>query len=173
MQENRMTASMKALLLVLIPMTAVALLAGLFTGLEVLPLKENYNHTINDQEPPPPAPPSTATPTTVASSTGFTVDQDNVEVRSGPSQEYPVIGAVNRGQTFMPSGRTHAGDWLQFPWEGTDGWVYAPSLTVIGSGQLPVVQDVPPPPPPIDPPPPESSTPDSPPSGPPGSSPSG
>ena len=165
MNENKMSAGMKALLLVLFSMAAVALLCGLFTGLSVLPFGDDYNLPVNEQPQTHTGPPSTAPPTSVASKPGFTVNQDNVEVRTGPSPKYPVIGVVNRGQTFTPNGRTPAGDWLQFPWEGMDGWVNAPLLIVIGSGQLPVVRSIPPPPSGPDSPPPDSpsSGPDSPP----------
>ncbi len=168
MQENRTSARTKALLLALISLAAVALLAGLFSGLEFFPSGEDYNQTTYEQQSPPPPAPPTDTPISVASNPGFTVDADNVEVRSGPSTEYRVIGVVNRGQTFTPNGRTHEGDWLQFPWEGMDGWAHTQQLTVTGSGQLPVVGRIPPPlpldsSPPDSPPPPGSSPPDSPP----------
>lgn len=168
MQENRMSARTKALLLALISMAAVALFCGQFSGLELFPFGDDYDQATYQQStpsPPPPPPdlPAADTPTSVASNPGFTVDQDNVEVRSGPSTEYPVIGVLNRGQTFTPNGRTPRGDWLQFPWEGMDGWVHTQQLPVIYSGQLPVVRDFPPPPPP----PSGSSPPGSPPSGPP------
>ncbi len=202
MEEDRTSAGRNALLLALISTAAVALFAGLFSGLEVFPFGDDDNLVVNESRTraPPPIPPTiialtaaaltaaipttatpmsatpmsatpmSATPTTAGPASGpgepgFRVDETSVEVRSGPSPEYPVIGVINRGQTFTPNGRTPAGDWLQFPWEGRDGWVYAPSLTVTGSGQLPEVRDFTPLPP--DSPPPGSSPPDSPPSGPP------
>lgn len=185
MQENRASAGMKDLLLVLLSIAAVALLAGLFSGLDFFPSGEDYNQTTYEQQlPPPPDSPPTDTPISVASNPGFTVDQDTADVHTGPSTEYRVIGVVNRGQTFTPIGRTHEGDWLQFSWEGMDGWVHTQQLTVIGSGQLPVVGRIPPPlppdssppdspPPPPDSPPPDSSTPNSSPAGPSGPPPSG
>lgn len=178
MNEKRTATGMKTLLLALITIAAVALLFGLFSGLNVLPFGGDDNRAVNDIPPPPPGPPSTPAPQAAASEPGFTVNQDTVEIRSGPNPGYPAIGVINRGQTFTPNGRTPAGDWLQFPWEGMDGWVYAQSLIVIASDQLPVVQDFPPPPPPSDtsPPgssPPDSPPPDSPPPNPPGTPPSG
>ena len=174
MQEKRTSAGMRALLLALISVAAVALLAGLFSGLDFLPFGEDNNQTTYQQPPPPPD-----TTISDASSPGFTVDEDNVEVRTGHSSEYPVIGVVNRGQTFTPTGRTQAGDWLQFPWEGRDGWVQVQQLTVTGLDQIPTVGRIPPPPPPdlppSDAPPPDAPPPDSPPPDPstPGSSPGG
>jgi len=163
---------MRALLLALISVAAVALLAGLFSGLDFLPFGEDNNQTTY-QQPPPPPPPDTII--SDASSPGFTVDEDNVEVRTGHSSEYPVIGVVNRGQTFTPTGRTQAGDWLQFPWEGRDVWVQVQLLTVTGLDEVPVVEEFPPPPPPRDLPASDSPPPDSPPpdSSTPGSSPGG
>ena len=192
MREDKTSGGRNALLLALISTAAVALFAGLFSGLEVFPFGDDDNLVVNESptRAPPPIPPTiialtaaaltaaipttaipmSATPTTAppasgAGEPGFRVDENSVEVRSGPSLEYPVVGVINRGQTFTPNGRTPAGDWLQFPWEGRDGWVYASSLTVTGSGQLPEVRDFTPLPP--DAPPPGSSPPDSPPSDPP------
>lgn len=162
---------MRALLLALILVAAVALLAGLFSGLDFLPFGEDYNQTTYEQ---PPSPPDTTI--SDAGNPGFTVEEDNVEVRAGYSSEYRVIGVVNRGQTFTPNGRTQAGDWLQFPWEGSDGWIQVQQLTVTGLDQVPVVGRIPPPlpsdlfssdSPPPDSPPPGSSS--GGPSGPPGS----
>ena len=161
MNKHKISARMKPLLLILISTVAAALILSLISGLNLLPFGNNNNPAGNDQTHT--APPPADAPASVAGNPGFTVNQDTAEVRSGPSTEYPVIGVVNRGQTFTPNGRTPAGDWLQFPWEGMDGWIHAPSLTVIGSGQLPVVRRVPPPPPPPPPPPSDSSPPDSPP----------
>lgn len=182
MQENRTRAGKRAILLALISVAAVALLAGLFSGLDFLPFGEGDNQTTYERPPPPPPPaPPIDTPISDASSPGFTVDEDNVEVRSGPNTEYPVIGFVNRGQTFTPNGRTQEGDWLNFLWEGMDGWVHTQQLTVTGSDQIPVAEWLPPPPPPDlppsdspppDSPPPDSSTPGSSPRGPPGPPPS-
>lgn len=149
-----------------IPPTIIALTAAALTA------------AIPTTATPMSATPTTAGPASGPGEPGFRVDETSVEVRSGPSPEYPVIGVINRGQTFTPNGRTPAGDWLQFPWEGRDGWVYAPSLTVTGSGQLPEVRDftpLPPDSPPSDPPPPGADPPgtvplpsDPTPSGPPG-----
>ena len=108
---------MRALLLALISVAAAALLAGLFSGLDLLPSGEDYNQTTYEQPPTPPPAPPTDTPISVVSSPGFTVDEDNVEVRSGPSTEYSLMGVVNRGQTFRPNGRNQEGDWLLFLWE--------------------------------------------------------
>lgn len=166
---------MRALLLVVISVAAVALLAGLFSGLEFLPFGEDYNQTTYEQPPPPDITISDA------SNPGFTVDEDNVEVRSGPSTGFQVLGVVNRGQTFRPNGRNQEGDWLLFLWEGMEGWVHTQQLTVTGSDQIPVEEWPPPPPPrnlpssdapPPDSPPPDSSTPGSSPRGPPGPPPS-
>jgi len=164
---------MRALLLALISVAAVALLAGLFSGLDFLPFGGDDNQTTYEQPPPPPPPPDTTISDT--SSPGFTVDEDNVEVRSGPSTEYSLMGVVNRGQTFTPVGRSQEGDWLQFPWEGRDVWVQVQLLTVTGLDQIPVVEEFPPPPPPRDLPASDSPPPDSPPpdSSTPGSSPGG
>ena len=172
MQENRPSARTKALLLALISIAAIVILAGLLSGLDLLPSGQDNNQTANQQVPPPPPPDA---PASAANASGFTVNQDNVEVRSGPSTEYPLIGHLSRGLTFTPNGQTPDGDWLQFSWEGMDSWVHTEHLIVTDADRLPIVQDFPPPPPPADTSSPGSSPPDSPPpdSSTPGSSPSG
>ena len=182
MHQNRTSAGMRALLLALTTVAAVAVLAGLFSGLDFLPSGEDYDQTTYERPPPPPPAPPIDTPISDASNSGFTVDEDNVEVRSGPSTEFTVLGVVNRGQTFRPNGRNQEGDWLLFLWEGMDGWVHTQHLTVTGSDQIPVEAWPPPPPPlnlpsssdapPPDAPPPDSSTPGSSPGGPSGPPPS-
>lgn len=168
MQENRTSARTKALLLALISLAAVALFAGLLSGLDPFPSGDDYTQTNNEQVPPPPPPDALVS---AANNLGFTVNRDNVEVRSGPSTGYPPMGHISRGQTFTPNGQTPDGDWLRFTWEGMDGWVQTEHLIVTETDQLPVVQDIPPPPP-ADTSPSGSSPPDSPPSGPTGPPPS-
>lgn len=90
---------------------------------------------------PTPTPRPTSTPRpTVAAGPSFTVARETVNVRSGPGTNYPVVGRVSQGQTYTPDGRNQAGDWLRFSFEGGQGWVYAPLMTVSGVvNRLPVL----------------------------------
>lgn len=69
-----------------------------------------------------PRPAATAAPTsTPAPTASFTVNSDAVNVRSGPGTSFGVLGSVQRGQTFEPTGRNPAGDWLTFDFNGQQG----------------------------------------------------
>ena len=92
-------------------------------------------------EPPPPA--ATNTPVSRATNTPvpptdtpvsvphFTVNSEQVNVRTGPGTAFSIIGAVEQGDRFDIGGRNVAGDWLEFCCvNGQSGWIYAPLLTV-------------------------------------------
>lgn len=73
-----------------------------------------------------------------------TMDQDQINVRSGPSTDYPVVGVLIAGQRVPALGRTVGGDWVQIAYPGTPGgiaWVYSPLVVVEGS--LPLVEPPP------------------------------
>jgi len=101
-----------------------------------------------------PRPAATAAPTstprpaaTAAPAASFTVDRDVVNVRSGPGTSFGVLGSVQRGQIFRPTGRNPAGDWLTFDFNGQQGWIYAPLLLVTRADLIPVAANIPAPPP--------------------------
>ncbi len=94
--------------------------------------------------------PTVAVPTVTGSPQGPTVnvrrdvDQDSINVRSGPSAKYDIVGVLIVGQTVPANGRTPGGDWIQIFYPGvpgSTGWVYSPLVTVIGS--LPIVEPPP------------------------------
>ncbi|MCY4091468.1 MAG: excalibur calcium-binding domain-containing protein [Caldilineaceae bacterium] len=84
-------------------------------------------------------PTSTVTPTPDAAS--FTVAHAAaVNVRTGPGINYRIIGALERGETFRPSGRNSDGDyWLEFDYNGQKGWTYAGLMIVVREDLIPVV----------------------------------
>ncbi len=90
----------------------------------------------------PTTPPAAATPFAV-------VNADSVNVRSGPSTDYPVQGRLDAGASVAIVGKNVAGDWWKICCvDGNQGWVKG-SL-VEGQGDLATVlaiADVPPPPP--------------------------
>lgn len=71
-------------------------------------------------------------------------DQDQVNVRSGPSVKYDIIGVLVPGQQIPALGRTPGGDWIQILYVGVPGsvgWVYSPLVEVVGN--IPIVEPPP------------------------------
>lgn len=72
-------------------------------------------------------------------------DQDQINVRSGPSMDYPRVGVLIAGQEIAAVGRSPGGDWIQIRYPGVEGglaWVYSflvsqPAVT------LPIVEPPP------------------------------
>ena len=94
--------------------------------------------------------PTVAVPTVTGSPVGPIVnvrrdaDQDSINVRSGPSAKYDIIGVLIVGQTAPAKGRTPGGDWIQIFYPGVPGslgWVYSPLVNV--SGSIPIVEPPP------------------------------
>lgn len=72
------------------------------------------------------------------------IDQDQINVRAGPSTNYDVVGVLIIGQVVPALGRTAGGDWVQIEYPGVQGgiaWVYSPLVDV--SGNLPIVEPPP------------------------------
>lgn len=73
-----------------------------------------------------------------------TMEQDQINVRGGPSTDYPIVGVLIAGQQVPALGRSVGGDWIQIVYPGVSGgvaWVYSPLVTLQGS--LPVVEPPP------------------------------
>ena len=92
--------------------------------------------------------PTVAIPTVTGSPSGpiavVNPDQDQINVRSGPSVDYPIIGVLVAGQRVPALGRSPGGDWVLVEYPGVSGgnaWVYAFLVTLQGS--LPVVEPPP------------------------------
>lgn len=83
------------------------------------------------------------------------LDVDFVNVRSGPSEYfYPKIGILMRGQSAPALGRSLDGAWIQVYYPGVAGnigWIYAPNVSLVSSGFLPIVEPPPTPTPPATP----------------------
>lgn len=57
----------------------------------------------------------------------------NINVRSGPSTDFAVVGSLTNGQSINAFGRNQVGDWLKIRLDSdTVGWVYAPLMTMEG-----------------------------------------
>jgi len=89
--------------------------------------------------------PTVAIPTVTSSPFGpiATVNQDyeQINVRAGPSQDYPAVGVLQQGERVPALGRSVGGDWIEIAYPVVDGgvaWVYSYLVTVSG-GELPVI----------------------------------
>jgi uncharacterized protein YraI len=77
-----------------------------------------------------------------------TVKQD-MNVRSGPGTNYPVLGTAPAGASSTVMGRNADSSWLQVqypPGSGNTAWVFAQLVTVNGNPQSVTVAQAPPPP---------------------------
>jgi hypothetical protein len=93
--------------------------------------------------------PTVAIPTVTSSPFGpmvtVNLDYEQINVRAGPSQDYPSVGILEKGEKVPALGRSVGGDWVEIVYPVVDGgvaWVYAYLVTISG-GELPVI--VPPP----------------------------
>jgi hypothetical protein len=93
--------------------------------------------------------PTVSIPTVTSSPFGIMVtvnqDQEQINVRGGPSQDYPIVGVLQQGEKVPALGRSAGGDWIEIAYPIVDGgvaWVYAYLVTISG-GELPII--VPPP----------------------------
>jgi SH3-like domain-containing protein len=68
-------------------------------------------------------------PVAAAEGDRWTVDRQNVNVRSGPSTSTEVLMTINPGERIVEI--IEKGDWyfVEFPDQGARGWVYGPLLT--------------------------------------------
>ena len=100
--------------------------------------------------------PTGSVPTVTGTPSGARItvnlDQDFVNVRSGPSSYfYPRIGILVAGQSAPALGRSPGGDWIMIGYAGAPGnigWVYAPNVSLFAQDFLQVM-DAPPTPTPL------------------------
>jgi uncharacterized protein YraI len=73
-------------------------------------------------------------------------DNDSINVRSGPGTDYDIIGVMIAGQTATAFGRSAGGSWIQVSYPGVAagvGWVYSPLVTLLGGGDIPILEQPP------------------------------
>ena len=92
-----------------------------------------------------PAPTDTPVPTVAR----FTVKTDltaaNVNVRTGPSTAFTIIGTVTRGAQFEISGRNQEYTWFQFCCvAGQTGWIFSNLVNVENAHLITLAQNIPP-----------------------------
>ncbi|MGQ9841002.1 MAG: SH3 domain-containing protein [Anaerolineae bacterium] len=74
------------------------------------------------------------------------VQADLLNVRSGPSTAYPVIGGVRAGQKLTLTGKNDNATWWQIDFKGKSGWVSGEWVKTSGpADELAVVKVAPPP----------------------------
>ena len=69
-----------------------------------------------------------------------TVDGD-LNVRSGPGEDYDRIGGAAAGEEFVITGRDEDGEWWQIDFDDQTGWIYAPFVTAANAENVPIVGD--------------------------------
>jgi hypothetical protein len=103
-----------------------------------------FDPEVNAQIPTVSVPTVTGSPQGPVVSVRRDADQDSINVRSGPSAKYDIVGVLIVGQTVPANGRTPGGDWIQIFYPGvpgSTGWVYSPLVSVNGS--IPIVEPPP------------------------------
>jgi hypothetical protein len=130
-----------------------AVLIAVVLGGGLLALALPSAAVVQAQQPTGSVPTVTGTP--VGPYITVNLDQDFVNVRSGPSEYfYPKIGILVRGQVAPALGRSPDGTWIQVYYLGVPGnvgWIYAPNVSLTSSGFLTIVEAPPTPTPPATP----------------------
>ncbi len=122
----------------------------MFAGIWGLVFSVPVSEHVQAQQPTGAVPTVTGTPS--GARITVNLDQDFVNVRSGPSSYfYPRVGVLLFGQSAPALGRSPGGDWIQIGYTGAPGnigWVYAPNVSLLAQNYLPIV-DAPPTPTPL------------------------
>ena len=74
------------------------------------------------------------------------LDQEQINVRSGPGTDYEVVGVLVAGQVVPANGKSSAGLWVQVDYPGIAAgvaWVYSPLVTLTRGGELPILEPPP------------------------------
>ena len=115
-------------------------LVGLSLGTAALLLYAPTVVIVQAQQPTGSIPTVTGTP--AGPMVTVNLDQDFVNVRSGPSAfDYPRIGILMRGQSVPALARSENGQWIQIRYVGAPGgigWVFAANVT-LSSQALPII----------------------------------
>lgn len=67
----------------------------------------------------------------------------DLNIRSGPANNYTVVGVIPSGGTAMLEGCVADGSWCKVSFDGVEGWSYAPYLTVRAQEEAYVVPERP------------------------------
>lgn len=100
---------------------------------------------VNAQQPTGSIPTVTGTPKGPTAKVRIGLSEDRVNVRSGPSIFYPLIGVILLGAEVPVIGRSAGGDWIVVEYPGVPGgkgWVWALYMDV-SPGELAIVESPP------------------------------
>lgn len=100
-------------------------------------------YSASAQQPTIQIPTVTGTPKGVTAT--VSLDQDFVNVRTGPGVFYEKIGYLLPGQQVPVKGRSPGGDWLFIEYlgvEGNRGWIYSPNVSLT-AGSLAIIEPPP------------------------------
>jgi hypothetical protein len=105
-----------------------------------------FNANANDLRQQPTPSIATVTSTPSGPIARAVTDQDQINVRSGPSVDYALIGVLLPGQQVPVIGRTPGGDWVQVSYPGVPGnvgWVFTSLLVIPPNSGLPIIEPPP------------------------------
>jgi hypothetical protein len=119
------------------------------------PAPSPTNTAVLEAELPPTDTPMPATPTAAPSPEPVEptvrlgeAAANRINVRSGPSTDYPVVSQLGPGQEAAVTGRAADGSWWQVKLaDETVGWVFGELVTFSGDSEAIAVAEAPPPPP--------------------------
>jgi uncharacterized protein YraI len=74
-----------------------------------------------------------AQPPLVAATDLFVISQFRVNVRSGPSTDYTILGRLTPADSLDITGQNANADWLRVNFNGQEGWVFLDVVTVNGA----------------------------------------
>lgn len=120
----------------------ISLWVFLFAGIFGLAISSPFSEPVQAQQPTGSIPTVTGTPS--GATVTVNLDQDFVNVRSGPSSYfYPRVGVLLSGQSAPAIGRSPGGDWIIIEYAGAPGnvgWIYAPNVSLAAQDFLPIVE---------------------------------
>jgi hypothetical protein len=117
----------------------IFLLAALFVA-------QNYSVQASDFPQQPTVHIATVTGTPIGAAITVKIDQQQINVRSGPGTLYPKIGVLLAGQVVPAKGRSPGGEWILVDYPGVEGgvaWLYAPLVDLVPGSILSIVEPPP------------------------------
>jgi uncharacterized protein YraI len=97
---------------------------------------------------------ATVTGTAIGPFLVVNLENEQVNVRSGPGTDYPAVGVLVSLEQVPVRGRSAGGDWVQIAYPGVAegvAWVYAPYVTLFQAANLAIIEQPPTPTPRITP----------------------
>jgi len=88
----------------------------------------------------------TVTGTPVGAAITVKIDQDQINVRSGPGTFYPKVGVLLAGQVVPAKGKSPGGEWILVDYPGVEGgsaWLYAPLVDLVPGSVLNIIEPPP------------------------------